>query len=374
MRHPSTVIVALALSLGLASAAGAEGETAGRSEDLARRHDLSPTFSLYGFADVTLRGESVKGAGSDTDTSSGFAIGALDLFILSRLADNLSFLGELVFETNDDGDFVVDLERLALKYTVSDRFWASVGRHHTALGYWNEAFHHGLILQPVVERPAVLQFEDDGGVLPVHSVGLTVGGRWFRGHWGLDYEGDISNGRGALPDDVQNLGDQNDSKSVTARLTVSRDGEVQVLFGAMARADTIPPNPDPTLPDRNGSIDESIVGGHFVYRDRRLEVFAEYYDIRHGDSVSGADFDHRGYFAIAIRRSGRWRPYAGYDRLDLEDGDPYYAGFAASTKRLLAGVRLDASPLNAIKFEYQHDDAPAGGETDALVVQASFTF
>ena len=352
----------------------AEGGTTGQQEDALRRHDLSPTFSLYGFADVTLRGESARGTTAESDTHSAFAIGALDLFILSRLADNLSFLGELVFETNEDGEFVVDLERLALKYTVSDRFWASVGRHHTTLGYWNETFHHGLVLQPVVERPAVLQFEDDGGVLPVHSVGLAVGGRWFRGHWGLDYAGDISNGRGMLADEVQNISDQNDSKAVTARLTVSRDGETQVLFGAMVRADSIPPDPDPLVPARNGTIDEDIAGGHFVYRDRRLEVFAEYYGIRHDDSVSGGTFDHRGYFLIAIRRAGRWRPYAGYDRLDLEDGDPYYTGFASETKRWLAGVRLDLNPLSAFKFEYQHDNSPPGGEKDALVVQASFTF
>jgi hypothetical protein len=141
----------------------------------------------------------------------------------------------------------------------------------------------------------------------------------------------------------------------------------------MVHTDSIPPDPDPLMPARNGSIDERIVGAHFVYRDRRVEVISEYYDIHHDDSVSGEAFDHRGYFVIGIRRSGRWRPYAGYDRLDLDVGDPYYAGHASEARRWLAGVRLDLSPLNALKFEYQHD-SPPGGKTDALFVQVSFTF
>ena len=46
-----------------------------------------------------------------------------------------------------------------------------VGRFHTDIGYWNTAFHHGLWLQIPVERPHVLRFEDDGGLVPVHWVG-----------------------------------------------------------------------------------------------------------------------------------------------------------------------------------------------------------
>ena len=82
------------------------------------------------------------------------------------MTNRLSFLGEVIFEFDDNGEAVVDIERVVFKYTLSDQLWASMGRHHTQLGYWNEVFHHGLLLQPTVDRPEGLKFEDDGGILP----------------------------------------------------------------------------------------------------------------------------------------------------------------------------------------------------------------
>ena len=71
-------------------------------------------------------------------------------------------------------EVVVDVERLQIAYRWSDALRLTAGRGHTALGYWNESYHHGKLLQPTVERPEVLKFEDDGGILPVHFVGLEA--------------------------------------------------------------------------------------------------------------------------------------------------------------------------------------------------------
>src|SRR5205823_6307665 len=45
-------------------------------------------------------------------------------------------------------------------------------RFHTPLGYWNTAFHHGQQLQTSVLRPQMIDFEDNGGVIPAHTVGV----------------------------------------------------------------------------------------------------------------------------------------------------------------------------------------------------------
>ena len=112
------------------------------------------------------------------------------------------------------------MERLQIRYnywTVSG--WPWVGA--TPLGYWNEAYHHGALLEPTVDRPEALKFEDDGGILPVHFVGLEFSGKAPLAGGDLGYEACVANGRGAMPDVVQGALDLNKGKAVSAKLDLS---------------------------------------------------------------------------------------------------------------------------------------------------------
>jgi len=87
------------------------------------RKGFSPKFSVHGFADVTLGVERTDRDVVGSSTESGFAVGEFDLYIVSQLSRNASFLGEAVIEVNEDGEFEVDLERLVVKYDrKGDRF------------------------------------------------------------------------------------------------------------------------------------------------------------------------------------------------------------------------------------------------------------
>jgi len=302
-------------------------------------------------------------------TEDYFALGELDLYILSSLADNLSFLGELVFELNSDDEYEVDVERLFLKYTFSDRVWLSLGRRHTPLGYWNETFHHGRLLEPTAERPSALRFEDDGGILPLHTVGINVGGRIFVNEWGFDYSTGVGNGRGLTREDVQDGGDLNDQKSVFLKLAATRSGKHEVRFGPMVYVDHIPP--DPMVPGQL-TLDEQVLGFHFHYRSDNWEVFSEYYDISHDD---GTEFNSDAYYAIAVWRPWKWKPYAGFDSRTLDPADRFYDDLEPEFSRYLGGVRWDVSPFMAFKFEYRHDVFDVEEVTiDSLAFQAAFTF
>src|SRR5712691_10876946 len=135
-------------------------------------------------------------ASDDPSEHSAFALGQYDLFVTSHLADHISFLGESVFEF--DGDFVVDVERLMISFAPKSYFRVEVGKQHTPFGYWNTAYHHGMVLQPTIERPTMFLFEDDGGPLPVHTTGLMVDGEDISPlHLGYDIL--IGNGIGSTP-------------------------------------------------------------------------------------------------------------------------------------------------------------------------------
>src|SRR6267142_2301529 len=126
-------------------------------------------LDMHGFADV---GFSAAGAAHAT----GAKIGALDFYLTPRFTDRIKGLFELNFECCSDGAIGTDLERMQIGYTASDWMTVWAGRFHTPFGYWNTAFHHGQQLQTSVLRPQMIDFEDHGGVIPVHTVGVWGSG------------------------------------------------------------------------------------------------------------------------------------------------------------------------------------------------------
>src|SRR2546421_6768102 len=124
--------------------------------------------------------------------------------------ERLSFLAEVLFEVGDGNEFGVDVERIELAYLFSDYFRLRVGRFHTAIGYYNDAYHHGHYFQLTVDRPEMVRFEDEGGLIPAHSVGIHADGRVPLGALGsLRYDLELANGRGRVPGEVTNVADAN---------------------------------------------------------------------------------------------------------------------------------------------------------------------
>ncbi|MDQ3698874.1 MAG: hypothetical protein M3373_12765 [Gemmatimonadota bacterium] len=365
-----TTVVRLSLLLALALPAPAaraqEGHGAEHPRDL-----LEPRFSLHGFADVTFTSEWYSNTDSSPSSTSGFAIGQFDLYIASRLAENLSFLGESVFEFIGGG-WIVDVERVLLKYSWADYLNLTVGRGHTALGYWNEAYHHGSLLYPTVDRPEALKFEDDGGVLPVHFVGMELSGTVpVAPRWRLGYVANLANGRGPIQDFIQSGGDINSNKAVALKLSLTREAGRTLRIGPSIYYDVIPPNPE--IPGREGSIDGTILGAHLVYEDRHVQLLSEAYAMRNDYRNSRERFDHAAWYAVLVARLGMWNPYIGIDGVDFESGDLFFPEEFGDLTRYLGGVRFDVNAFNAVKLEFRHDRRP-DQTINALALQTAFTF
>ena len=146
--------------------------------NLANSLAKSPTdvgLQLHGFMDV---GYARANGNAPAYDKSGFRLGTFDLYLTPQLGDRVKGLVELAFEYNHDGVLAADLERLQLGYVVSDQLTLWAGRFHTPLGYWNTAFHHGAQIQTSITRPRFMGFEDQGGILPVHTVGLWMTGKF----------------------------------------------------------------------------------------------------------------------------------------------------------------------------------------------------
>src|SRR5205807_5260083 len=168
-----------------------------------------PRLQLRGYGDVGWNTSDQKGS------TNSFALGQFNLFITSRLTDRASFLSETVIEADEgNNQFGIDLERLELIYAVNDRLNLQFGRYHTGIGFYSTSYHHSALMQTTLGRPFLFDFEDHGGIVPVHSVGMSATGI-LSNKLGLHYIAEIGNGRNPRSDvnPVQNITDDNNGKA-----------------------------------------------------------------------------------------------------------------------------------------------------------------
>ena len=307
------------------------------------------------------------------DVPSTFVLGQIDVFLTSELATNLSVLAETVLESPEDSSSqIAEVERFQLQYSPSDAFSVSVGRMHTMLGFWNQAYHHGAWLQTTAFRPEVYRWEDDdGGLLPVHEVGVRLAGAATLDPVRFEYAASLVNGRSANPSHVSTFQDENGSKAVHLWAGLSPRALPHLQIGGSAVFDTIPP--DPAGP-RADPLDERIWGGFVAFQGTRLELLAEAFSITHSDGTTGIEWTSGGGYAQAAWSFGRWKPYYRFDRVDRDESDPYYLVTLEDIDKHTVGLRVDPWSRVALKLELSRSRIAGGSPFTAAAVQAAFTF
>ncbi len=301
--------------------------------------------------------------------SNSFKNGGVDLFITSQISRKLSFLNETLFEFAENGANVLDVERVLLKYDFKDWLNISIGRGHTALGYWNQRFHHGTWLHTTVGRPEIYAFEDDGGILPVHFVGFEFSGNFTSDSGTLNYIANVANGRGRITDEVQLTEDDNDSKMVSLMVTYEPSFLPGLGFGGNIVNDVIPNDPTNARPD---DIKELILGAQLYYNDDKVEFISEFQFIQH-DGLATTEHNG-GYAQFAYTFGGQIKPYYRYDFLDIDTTDTYFSDPGAEdTIGHTLGVRYDWLPYAALKLEYRNLDKTSIVSNEGTL-QVSFAF
>jgi hypothetical protein len=322
---------------------------------------------IRGFTDVTFNASDRAGA------TTNFALGQFDLYITSALADKWSFLGETVFEFKQD--FAVDVERLVITFRPNPHVMLAMGKHHTPLGYWNTAYHHGTLMQPTIRRPDMYLFEDDGGILPVHTTGALFAGRDLTpAHLGFDVM--VGNGIGATP-----ISDNNPGKSLTFALHSQLTTALRVgvnyyrdrltpgtarIYGAPI--DTVLPTGD-TL---TTTATEQMLGTFGVYLSPKIEIMAEYQHITHAPAAGGPSTGNDAAYLYAGYRIGKLVPYGRYDALLFAAADPHFV--ADDFHRAIVGARYDFAATAQLKVEYQRQTTDRTGSSNEVRVQVAIGF
>jgi hypothetical protein len=349
-----------------------ESEQPGSPEE---RMDVSKTLlRIRGFADINFHGDTMKG-----DTTS-FTLGQLNLFVTSDISEKFKFLSEIVFEGGPDNiygvtrgennTFAVDLERFVLQYSHNDYFNLSVGRYHTAIGYYNTAYHHSTWFQTATGRPFLFQFEDRGGILPVHTVGASVSGLIPSGVLGLHYVAEVGNGRASrnpLADEpVQNVVDEQNHKAYNLALFARPEAVRGLQAGFSVYRDLLVPAESPR-------ISETILAAHAVYIRPNFEWLNEAMVVRHAPLGLSHIFQTPGFYTQVSKRFGAYRPYFRYQYVNGSDREPIFPD-VGRRQGPSAGIRFDASESVALKLQYDYTTIRNQQAINALALQVGFTF
>jgi len=336
-------------------------------EDKESERETHPKFGMnlgvYGDVDFFTKNR-------EADHTS-FSLGPLDLFSTIHFGPRLSFLSEITLDFDQPtGEGDVEIERLWVGYTFSDLLTVRAGRQHTALGYWNNTYHHGKLLFLTVDRPFFLAFEDDGGVLPVHTVGLEFSGSQNLPEFRWMYMLDVGNGHqidSTTHKLVPNVtSDNNGSKQVALRLSIEPNRLQGLTLGVFGTYDKVGT-------DFNGNINERIFGGDLSFIRAKVEFITEYYRMQNPGHQADADYIQLGYKIVRDIT-----PYARYETLKgVDPTDPYFINLINNTSRhqSIAGVRYDIDELrSALKFQYRIDRKMGSETFHVLEAQWSFSF
>jgi hypothetical protein len=306
---------------------------------------------LHGFADV--------GIGNHNATYPEYKladVGSLDFFLTPRLGARTRALFELNFEVGRDGAVAVDLERAQIGYQFADSATVWLGRFHTPFGYYNTAFHHGQQIATSLRRPRFLQFEDQGGILPAHTVGGWLTGSERLGEQKLTYDFYVGNSQrisgGTL--DMNNPGNTHGNVIVGANTGLLLGGPLDGLKVGLHGFTTRIEDQDvaPYLMTR-----VKAYGAYAAYDTDQWEHIAEFY-VFNDENLSGTPGIHRskaGFVQLGYR-AGAFTPYARYERATLEQGDNFFAAqtLGSSYLREALGLRFDVDLKAALKLELAH--------------------
>jgi hypothetical protein len=355
------------------------------------RHDLHG-IQWRGFGEVNYqvlnqRQPELATGGFVGGSHGNFYTGDFGLFLTSRLTAKTSVLAEMIFEEGDAQSYSVDLRRMLLRYEYDDHLKFSFGRYQTNIGYYNWAFRSAAWLQTTADRPLVMQYASDGGLLPTQAIGVSVTGAIPSGKLGLNYVAEYGSSDTVRPD-ISGDGfvtDENNGNQTNVGLFMRPDGLRGLQIGTSYYHDQISNNvlnasSGVQVPLPPGSLGysarygQTIVNGYVVYVAHGVEFLNEGFLIRQALVGGPLHFDTPAFYSQFSKQLGRVRPFVRYQYVNANSNVNSVIDDVGLRYGPSFGVRYDLNDY--IAFTTQLDHTVRGGQPDlnGLQLQFAFTF
>jgi len=260
-----------------------------------------------------------------TTVHNTFQFGEFDLFMSSKLSNSINFLSEAVFGSDASNFWGIDIERAQLSYKANDYFQFSIGRMHTAIGYYNTAYHHGTWFQTTTGRPFMYYYEDSGGILPVHLVGISAtglipGSGKLNAHWTAELGNELSSafiGQPIVAEPVQNFISDSNHKAFNVAGYIKPEWAEGLQIGANYYSGE-------RVPEDAPHVKNTVTGLYAVYFARTWEFLSEFQDQRDRSIGSSTTFNTPLGYTQFSRKFGAYRPYFRWQEVNVPSGDPLY--------------------------------------------------
>ena len=297
---------------------------------------------------------------------------AIGDFFYSDDWERLRFLGELQVSRNEQ-----DMERLQVGWRIDPEASLWFGRFHNPISLWNTEHHHGRYLETSVGRPRIVEFEDQGGPLPVHLTGLLLESSHAMGEGAIQLDAAVASGPrfdGALgPIDVIRSPRFN-KLALTARVAFRPDATRDTRYGFMLASTTMP---------AKGlafeEIQQNTAGFSFIHEMDRLRVLGEAFRINHrvtrGNGATWPSY-WAGYGQVEYKLSPNvWTSYVRLEGASSHLTADYRDAFPDLSKdRELVGVRWDFYRNQALKLQLAREAPLAGPVSRGVQIQWSALF
>lgn len=271
--------------------------------------------------------------------------------------ERLRFLAEFLLNRDEH-----EVERLQLGWLVQPTTTAWMGRFHNLLGFWNTEHHHGAYMQTTISRPAILAFEDEGGVLPTHVTGLLAEGALDRDRGAVNYA--FALGKGPKLEGTTDLElepmylpqfSHGGKLAASARLSLRPGDDGANEFGAFAGYTEIP---------LAGSVfheaDQTVAGVFYTTRGERLRLIGELFYV--SNRLTGpvpadrAEFG-AGYLQAEYLAHADWTLFGRFEDTSGVKNNAYLQLFPEFLdSRAMVGARFEVASHQALKLELSRNE------------------
>lgn len=280
-------------------------------------------------------------------------VATADIFY-SITQSRFRLLAELLVSTDE-----IDLERLQVGWLPDEATWIFVGRYHQPSNFWGSVYHHGQYLQTPITRPAIEDWEDDGGVLQAHQTGLMVESNFGLGDT-AGFEVAVSFGTGLeIGDGVlepYNILDPDDraGTSVAARVGFMPDALGTDSLGVVvAKNQMRSTDAQVFIPDL-AEVNQTVVGVFANWTWGTVQLVSAAYRVRNDmQRISTEESDTFTASYVQVEKSvSDWTVYGRWENTANEESSQYLTLFPDFVfQRSLAGVRLDFRKRHALTLE-----------------------
>ena len=309
-------------------------------------------------------------SGSDSSVEDADTRAALDM-LYSFSGDRFRFLGEFLW-SSDEAEF----ERFQAGLRVGDQTFLWGGRFHAPAKFWDSEYHHGQFLQTSITRPALEEWEHDGGSQAVHITGLLLESEHLRADESalaiaasVGFAPVVEHGELHAHDIFEEFSDH--GLSLNLRIGYRPEYLESTQFGIVAAWNAM--NPDSDLipePDQPGSVDQASLGvfGDWHWEEFRVLASVVYFDNEIEFTTGSVDDSYvLGYAQLEYQAND---VITAFGRIEggVDQDESVYLGLLETfdTERYMVGARWDVADHHSLTFEVAETTRGAnpGGSLD----------